>query len=401
MNSKCHVLIPCAGSGLRIGGNVPKQFQKLGGQEIVLWSLNIFLSMPDISSIWVGLSGDISESKELMKIFPKTEKLNLRSTGGKTRALTVLNTLHQMLEEGIDIEDWVLVHDAARPGITELEILRLIQEVQSSGKSGGFLAIPLADTLKKSVHNSDRVIVEHTINRQELWQAQTPQMFKIGELKNAITKALENAYQVTDEASAMEYCQHPVIIVQGLAKNFKITLPEDLVNMQKMIVSSNTNTNLRIGQGYDVHQMVEGRPLILGGIEIPFQKGLLGHSDADALLHAITDALLGAGALGDIGQHFPDNDPSYKGANSLLLLEKSYLLLKNEGYEIVNIDATIICQQPKLMPFLPAMSEKIASTLKVKTSQVNVKAKTNESLGYLGAGLAIATQAIVLINKVN
>lgn len=156
---------------------------------------------------------------------------------------------------------------------------------------------------------------------------------------------------------------------------------------------------MRVGQGYDVHQLVEGRPLILGGVTIPFEKGLLGHSDADALLHAITDALLGAAALGDIGRHFPDTDPRYKGADSRVLLRAAVELLRDHGWKIGNVDATIIAQRPKIAPFVPAMIENIAADLGIDASQINVKGKTNESLGYLGRCEAIETQAVALIDR--
>lgn len=153
----------------------------------------------------------------------------------------------------------------------------------------------------------------------------------------------------------------------------------------------------RVGQGYDVHQLVEGRPLVLGGVEIPNDKGLLGHSDADALLHAIIDALLGSVALGDIGRHFPDTDPKYKGANSSVLLKAAYEKVKDTGYIVGNIDSTIICQSPKLGTYIPLMAEAIAKILKISAAQVNIKAKTNENLGYLGAEKAIETQATVFM----
>lgn len=155
--------------------------------------------------------------------------------------------------------------------------------------------------------------------------------------------------------------------------------------------------NIRVGQGYDVHQLVEGRKLILGGVEIPYERGLLGHSDADALLHAITDALLGAAGLGDIGRHFPDTDPRYRGADSRQLLRTTVALLHGHGWRPVNVDATIIAQQPKLAPHVPAMTEAIAADLGLTADCVNIKGKTNERLGYLGRGEAIEAQAVVLI----
>lgn len=406
MKALCHALIPCAGSGQRVGGDVPKQFLKLGQQAIVLYSLDVFLNLSMIDSVWVGISEEIQNNPSLIGLFPPTHKLKLCPTGGSTRALTVLNTLTHMLKEGVSPDDWVLVHDAARPGITALAVDSLITKVIASGASGGILATPLADTLKKSITQDTLTLSGLTIDRTDLWQAQTPQMFPIGLLKQAITKALEVSFDVTDEASAMEFCGHKLLLVPGEFQNFKVTYRQDLKMMESLIVGNQLGTlptshTFRIGQGYDVHRLEEGRPLILGGIEIPHHKGLLGHSDADALLHAITDALLGAAGLGDIGQHFPDTDPQLAGADSANLLDLAYAKVTQLGFTLVNLDATIISQQPKLMPHLPKMTQRIAQILKVPSNVINLKAKTNEGLGYLGEGHAIETQAIVLIDKIN
>jgi 2-C-methyl-D-erythritol 4-phosphate cytidylyltransferase/2-C-methyl-D-erythritol 2,4-cyclodiphosphate synthase len=400
MNSNFHVLIPCAGTGARIGGEVPKQFQKLHQQAIVLYSLNVFLNMPEIKTVWVGLSESIFHNQELMQVFPKHPKLRLCVTGGKTRALTVLNTLDHLLSQNSDVvlaDDWILVHDAARPGIQSKSVKELIDTVSKSNHAGGILALPLADTLKKASTDNGLTQSNSTVDRTGLWLAQTPQMFKINDLRESIYKSLEKSLDVTDEASAMENSGHSVLLVEGDFQNFKVTYPKDLKNMERLLSKS----LLKIGQGYDVHQLVEGRPLILGGITVPYEKGLLGHSDADALLHAIIDALLGAAGLGDIGQHFPDTDPAYHGADSGVLLQHAYTKVVHSGYELVNLDATIICQKPKLMPYLDAMKERIANLMDVNSQQINLKAKTNEGLGYLGEQLAIETQTTVLIAKIS
>lgn len=400
MNANCHVLIPCAGTGTRIGGEVPKQFQKIHQQSIVLYSLDVFLNMPQIKTVWIGLSETIAQNPDLMKVFPQHPKLRLCVTGGKTRALTVLNTLEYLIKheaKEVNSEDWILVHDAARPGIRAKNVQDLIEVVCKSEASGGILALPVADTLKKAntKTSDDMLLSQSTIDRNNLWAAQTPQMFKINNLSKSIANSLEKSFDVTDEASAMEHCGYSVLLVKGDFQNFKVTYPEDLKNMEQLLNKS----PFRVGQGYDVHQLVEGRSLILGGILVPNEKGLLGHSDADALLHAIIDALLGAAALGDIGQHFPDSDPSYKGVDSGVLLKHAYAKVLSTGFELINLDATIICQKPKLMPYLQDMTTQIARLLQVSTQQINLKAKTNESLGYLGEGKAIETQAVVLIGK--
>ncbi len=390
VSSTCHVLIPCAGTGSRFGSDIPKQFQKLAGKKVIQHSIDIFSSIEQIQTIWVGLTTIDQDSEDLTSAKVKTVK-----TGGKTRSQTVLNTLDQMIQNQIPLSDWVLVHDAARPGVVKQDVERLIQQVTNVNTCvGGILALPITDTVKVSDPSLTHIV--STQSRELLWRAQTPQMFRIGQLRDALSKAIQKGIEVTDEASAMEGLGLKPLLVMGSMENFKITYQNDLLSMEKLMKH---DSSLRIGQGYDVHRLVEGRNLILGGIHIPFQKGLLGHSDADALFHAITDALLGAAGLGDIGQHFPDTDPQYKNADSGLLLEHAYQLVLKKGYSILNIDATVICQAPKLAQHIPSMILSIGKVLKIDSSLVNIKAKTNEGLGYLGNSEAIETQAVVLLHK--
>jgi 2-C-methyl-D-erythritol 2,4-cyclodiphosphate synthase len=302
-----------------------------------------------------------------------------------------------MIDQQISLTDWVLVHDAARPGVRKKDVQNLISAVmQDPSSCGGILALPVADTLKQS--NGEEPIIKKTVSREYLWQAQTPQMFQLGQLKTAIEQARIKGTEITDEASAMEAMGFSPLLIKGSLDNFKITYQEDLATMEQLY---RKESGMRIGQGYDVHQLVKGRPLILGGISIPNELGLLGHSDADALLHAITDALLGAAGLGDIGKHFPDTDPLYKNANSSDLLNKTYHLVQKKGFKLINLDATIICQSPKLSPYISRMIAKISEALAVDPSTINIKAKTNEGLGYLGNSEAIETQAIVLLQTNN
>jgi 2-C-methyl-D-erythritol 2,4-cyclodiphosphate synthase/2-C-methyl-D-erythritol 4-phosphate cytidylyltransferase len=388
---KCHVLIPCAGNGSRFGGDIPKQFQTLAGQRVIDHTVELFASIEQISSIWVGSS---HPSLELM---PSLIPIHVTPTGGSTRSDTVLNTLIWMIDQQISLTDWVLVHDAARPGVSKKDVQNLISAVmQDPSSCGGILALPVADTLKQS--NAEEPIIQKTVSREYLWQAQTPQMFQLGQLKIAIEQARIKGTEITDEASAMEAMGFSPLLIKGSLDNFKITYQEDLATMEQLYRKESA---MRIGQGYDVHQLVKGRPLILGGISIPYELGLLGHSDADALLHAITDALLGAAGLGDIGKHFPDTDPLYKNANSSDLLNKTYHLVQKKGFKLVNLDATIICQSPKLSTYISSMIAKISETLAVDASKINIKAKTNEGLGYLGNSEAIETQAIVLLQTNN
>ena len=227
-----------------------------------------------------------------------------------------------------------------------------------------------------------------TPERSTLFAVQTPQCFRTALYRQALDAVdTATAALVTDDCSLFELAGLPVTLTEGDYANLKITTPEDLQKEKTM----------RIGHGYDVHRLVEGRKLILGGVEIPYEKGLLGHSDADVLLHAVMDAVLGAAALGDIGKHFPDTDPAYKGADSLALTREVAAILTRHGYKLGNIDATLLCQAPKLAPHIPAMRQNIADAFGVDISAVSVKATTEEHLGFTGEGLGIAAHAVALI----
>lgn len=399
----CHALIPSGGSGQRFGGKLAKQYQMLFDRPMVNHCVETFIQSPKIHEVWVAVSPLSNDLFDGTYKWPSSPKLRVEGTGGATRHETVLNTLNLMIDQHVSLDDWILVHDAARPGISQKLIHLLIDIVKTYPEhGGGILALPVADTLKTDMKSEVKSLAHTTggISREGLWQAQTPQMFRLGELRDALDKARLEHVMLTDEASAFERIGKHPFLVQGSVENLKITYEQDFLLMEKILKMNHAQSltpMYRVGQGYDVHQLVEGRPLILGGIEIPNDKGLLGHSDADALLHAITDALLGSCSLGDIGRHFPDTDPNFKGADSSVLLKSAYDKVKATGYVIGNIDSTIICQTPKLATYIPKMVERIASILKISASQINVKAKTNESLGYLGEGKAIATEAVVFM----
>lgn len=409
--TKCHALIPCGGTGQRIGGEIPKQYMDLLGKPMVNYCLEVFLAAEEINSVWVGISAGLSEQSTNALSWPKDAHLKIVTTAGDSRHETVLNTLNEMVSAGISADDWVLVHDAARPGISLKLIRELMQSVLANKDQapGGILALPVADSLKMQGNLSPTSPPTSSggKSRDGLWQAQTPQMFKLGELKDALESALTNNAIVTDEASAFERLDKFPLLILGSNENFKVTYPADWILIKKILESprgrlqsmqSKLKTPIvRVGQGYDVHQLVEGRLLILGGVKVPCDKGLLGHSDADVVLHAITDALLGSVGLGDIGRHFPDTDPIYKGVDSRTLLIDSYKKVKECGYAIGNIDVTIICQAPKLASHIPLMVEVISNDLGLLAAQVNIKAKTNEGLGYLGESMAIEAQAVLMV----
>ncbi len=281
----------------------------------------------------------------------------------------------------------VAIHDAARPFVSEQVITDALAEAEAMGAAAP--AVAVKDTIKIA---NDGAVVQ-TPDRAALFAVQTPQCF----CRNLYWKALkavqgEKVHLVTDDCSLFELAGLPVHLTQGDYANLKITTKEDL----PAAAQNKGENTMRIGHGYDVHRLVEGRKLIMGGVTIPYEKGLLGHSDAD-VLHAVSDALLGAAALGDIGKHFPDTDPRYEGADSLMLLREVGRLLDETGYTVGNIDATVLCQAPKLAPHIPAMRQNIANALGLALADVSVKATTEEHLGFTGEGLA--AHAVALIEK--
>ena len=275
-----------------------------------------------------------------------------------------------------------LVHDGARPFVTPEVIARVIDSVRRFGS--GVAAVPARDTVKRA---DGAGWVLETLDRSELWQMQTPQGFFVRDLRAAHEAA---AGRYTDDAALMEAAGYKVRLVMGAYDNVKMTSPEDVRMTQGMLTP-------RIGTGFDAHRLAEGRELWLGGVKIPYDKGLLGHSDADAALHALMDAMLGAAAMGDIGKLFPDSDERYKGISSILLLQEVGKRLTEAGFTIGNADVTIVCQAPKLAPFIPQMREKIAVALQIPADRVSVKATTTERMGYEGRGEGVSAQAVAII----
>ncbi len=337
-------------------------------------------------------------------------RVRIVARGGATRRASVLGGLLALAEQcGARDHDWVWVHDAARPGVDAASLHRL-HATLATERIGALLALPVADTVKRG--GNQRSL--KTIDREGLWLAQTPQVFGLGRLR----EALQRHHNVTDEASAIEANGLSPALVVGNLRNFKVTTMDDLQAMRASLALSHqsaatssapssapasatepgaTGARFRIGQGWDVHALVPGRALLIGGVAIPFERGLLGHSDADVLLHAITDAMLGAAALGDIGRHFPDTDARFAGADSRVLLREALARVREAGWLPGNIDCTVVAQAPKLASHIPAMVASIAADLGIAPSQVNVKAKTAEKLGFAGRGEGIEAHATVLL----
>lgn len=389
------VIIPAAGVGNRMGADRPKQYLQLDGRPMLSSTVARFEPLAPVDLIAVAVSPDDGFVNEIADFGPRVRVMR---TGGATRAETVLNTLEALAGDFSD-EDLVLVHDAARPLVEGDDVLRLMRAVredaQTGTAAGAVLAMPVADTVKRV----DGVgILTEDISRERLVRIATPQCFAFATLRNALRRHRE----VTDESSAVRAEGLPVRVVSCSAANFKVTVADDL-DLARRLLNSSTRSNamkLRIGCGYDSHRLVAGRPFILGGIEIAHTLGLDGHSDADALLHAVTDAILGAAGCGNIGLLFPDNDPAYKGADSAMLLERAWEKVRETGnWRIENIDSVIVAQKPKLNPHVPAMAARIAEILAIDPSQVSIKPKTNERLGFEGREEGVSVQAVVLLTQ--
>lgn len=409
-NDQAVGLIPAAGIGSRSGLGLPKQYYRLGGVTVLARSIRALAGLPALSFILVVLSPNDEHwlreglDQELGVGENIAERVIAVPMGGPTRRDSVMAGC-ELVRKAVsgDRNPWIVVHDAARPGLSSESVMRLWSEVSACGH-GGILAQPIADTVKRSGDQGGdqprpygSALVESTIDRRALWAAQTPQMFYLNELLAAYAETPT----ATDEASAIESVGGSVLLVKGNALNSKLTQPEDFQFMEAVMAHSpNPNRNppvFAVGQGFDVHALVVGRPLIIGGVTIPFAKGLDGHSDADVLLHAITDAILGAASMGDIGRHFPDNDPQYKGADSRVLLQQVIERVTQAGWAVSQIDATIIAQAPKIAPYASQMVEVIAACCATAQERVNVKGKTTEGLGFTGRGEGIAAQAIATL----
>ena len=307
--------------------------------------------------------------------------------GGERRQDSVANAFRAVAPSS----QIIVIHDAARPLVSSTLIERTIDGASKHGAA--IAALEARDTVKRS--DGSRII-RGTIPREEVFLAQTPQAFRVGVLRDALALA-STAADATDEAMLAEQAGHSVYLVEGDPRNLKITTPEDLEIAERLAPADGRAASIRIGNGYDLHRLVEGRPLILGGVAIPFDKGLDGHSDAVVVCHAVTDAILGAASAGDIGRHFPDTDAAFTGANSIELLKRGVAVVRAAGYHVSNVDVVVIAQRPRLTPHIDAMRERLAGAIGIEPQRVSVKSKTNEGVDATGTGDAIAVHAVALI----
>ena len=375
------VIIAAAGRGTRLGTAVPKQYLKIGGEPVIIKAMKVFDRMDEVDYIFVVASEeylDFCSGLISQYSFNKVEKV---IAGGETRQDSVYNALQQMNRRRPGVE-YVLIHDAARPFVSEDVVRNVLHATATSGAAVACVA------MKNSVRRlSPDMEQSESVDRSEYYSVQTPQGFRKSLLIEAYEKAYDESFFGTDDAAIVENAGGHITIVDGEYQNIKITTKEDLP-MEN-----------RVGTGYDVHRLVEGRKLILGGVDIPFDRGLEGHSDADVLIHAIMDALLGAAGLGDIGLYFPDTDPEYEGISSIRLLQKVHGMLEEAYYQIGNIDATLICQRPKITPHTERMRQNLADALDIDVSRINIKATTTERLGFTGREEGIACDAICSIYR--
>jgi len=386
-------IIAAGGRGTRLGAASPKQMLRLGDRTILQRSFDVVDAHDLIDEIVIALPPDLAASPPPYLI---SAKKPVRIVDGGMRRQDSVATAFAQISTWADV---VVIHDAARPFATPDLFSRVIDAAAKGGAA--IAALQASDTVKETTAAPGVRIVSRTIARDSIYLAQTPQAFTRKVLAEAIEFGRRTLGTATDEASLAEQAGHPVRLVDGEAANIKITTEQDL-NVSKALLGmkdwgSGPGSVPRVGTGYDLHRLEEGRPLVIGGVQIPHDKGLAGHSDADVLCHAVTDAILGAAAAGDIGQHFPDTDARWKDANSIELLSRAVDIVRAAGYSVANVDAVVIAEQPRLLPHVPAMRAKLANAIGIDESAVSIKGKTNEKVDALGRNEAIAVHAVALL----
>lgn len=390
MNSRFGAVLAAGGSSSRMGTGRSKVLEDLGGQPVLCMGLKALLACGYVDEVCIVCRDEdmdeISELAARLNAELSTGKQVVFASAGGDRQASVWNGVQALTEDC----GYLLIHDGARP-FADGELLDAVCE-DALSYGAATAAVPCKDTCKLSDAEG---FVESTPDRSRLMAVQTPQAFKKELYIYAAEKARSKGRSYTDDCQLVEAAGGKVKLTPASYRNFKLTTPEDLLLARAMV--GDRSSGMRIGSGYDVHRLVEGRELVLGGVHVSYEKGLLGHSDADVLAHAIADAVLGAAAMGDIGKLFPDNDPEYEGADSLILLAEVCERVRLAGFEIGNIDSTVIAQRPKLAPYILEMREKLAGACGIEVSRVSVKATTEEGLGFTGSGEGIAASAVCLL----
>ncbi|HWX79294.1 MAG TPA: 2-C-methyl-D-erythritol 4-phosphate cytidylyltransferase [Steroidobacteraceae bacterium] len=393
-------IVPAAGRGERFASathGLPKQYTPLLGRSVLEWSLRALLAEPRVHAIVVVLAAN---DAHWPGIRAKLNSPKLLSTiGGAQRQDSVMNGLDYLLPQA-HAEDWILVHDAARPCLSGEDLTKLISALDGApgnlgaAAAGAVLAAPIVDTVKRERGQAG---VE-TVDRTGLWRALTPQVFGFAQLRQALKDAARAGTQVTDEAQALERAGLRPMLVRGSPFNIKVTRVEDL-GMAAEILQLAESGQMRVGQGMDVHAFGAGDHVILGGVRIAHPFGVIAHSDGDVVIHALCDALLGAMGDGDIGQHFPDSDPRYRGADSRVFLRVVAERMRAAGLHLVNADVTVLAEAPRIAAHRGAMSANLAADLQVPARLINIKATTTERLGFIGRKEGLAALASVLLSR--
>ena len=376
----------------------PKQYAALLGATVLEWSLRALLAEPRVHAVVVALAAD---DAHWPAIAARLANPKLRTTiGGANRQDTVTNGLDALAGQAA-ADDWILVHDAARPCLSAADLGALLDAVGvghavDAAAIGAVLAAPIVDTVK-------RELGEHvaTVDRQGLWRALTPQVFAFAQLRHALKEAQLAGVEVTDEAQAVERMGLRPTLVPGSPFNVKVTRPQDLAMAAQLLTmmepTMTNDTRMRVGQGFDVHAFGEGDHVILGGVRIAHAKGVVAHSDGDVVIHALCDAVLGALGDGDIGQHFPDSDPRYRGADSRVFLRVVAARMQAAGLKLINADVTVLAEAPRIAAHRAAMAANLGADFGVEPQLINIKATTTERLGFIGRGEGLAASASVLL----
>jgi len=393
-------IVPAAGRGGRFAASAPssapKQYTALLGATVLEWSLRALLAEPRVHAVVVALAAD---DAHWPGVAAKLQSPKLRTAmGGVNRQDTVMNGLDALAAEAA-ADDWVLVHDAARPCLNATDLGALLDAVGAgaarragaAASPGAVLAAPIVDTVKREL--GDHVA---TVDRQGLWRALTPQVFAFAELRHALKEATLAGIAVTDEAQAVERLGLRPRLVQGSPFNVKVTRPEDLI-VAARVLKMTEDTPMRVGQGFDVHAFGAGDHVVLGGVRIAHPNGVVAHSDGDVVIHALCDAVLGAMGDGDIGRHFPDSDPKYRGADSRVFLRVVAKRMQAAGLKLINADVTVLAEAPRIAAHRAAMAANLSADLGVPAQLINIKATTTERLGFIGRGEGLAALASVLL----
>lgn len=378
-------VVPAAGAGTRLGGARPKQFLPLAGRPLLTRTLMVLEQVPQIQAVVVVCPPGGEEETRRVCLEPYgLGKVAAVVPGGAQRQDSVAAGVAAAAELGAQ---WLVVHDAARPLARPELFARVLAAAAQTGAA--IAAVPAADTIKQAGEND---LAQATLDRSRLWLVQTPQVFRRDLLERALARAARDGFYATDEAGLVERLGEKVKLVMASRDNFKVTTSEDLA-----LAQGRFSRTTRVGQGFDAHRLVKGRRLVLAGVELAHETGLLGHSDADVASHAVMDALLAAAGLGDIGQMFPDSDPAYAGADSIELLRQVVARLAAEGWQPVQVSLTILAQRPKIAPHYPAMRAKLAQALGLEPGAVNLAASTTEGLGFVGREEGMAAWATAVI----